>query len=218
MKPVRSLADLRQVKQQIDARARALALEQARLAAEAAALQRRQASARDLFLRAAGAVQVLPDPGRAALEADPPKPIPRQRLRDQQAVLLEAISDAFDVSTLLDVDDQLSFRRPGIGTDVTRKLRQGHWTIQRQLDLHGLRSDEARTQLALFLRQAQLHGIRCVRIVHGKGLGSPGKTPVLKRKVFAWLVQKSEVLAFVQARPAEGGAGALVVLLQPGKA
>jgi DNA-nicking Smr family endonuclease len=218
VKPVRSLADLRQVKQRIDARARALALEQARLAAEAVALQRRQASARDLFLRAAGAVQVLPDPGRAALEADPPKPIPRQRLRDQQAVLLEAISDAFDVSTLLDVDDQLSFRRPGIGTDVTRKLRQGHWTIQRQLDLHGLRSDEARTQLALFLRQAQLHGIRCVRIVHGKGLGSPGKTPVLKRKVFAWLVQKSEVLAFVQARPAEGGAGALVVLLQPGKA
>lgn len=218
MKPVRSLAELKQVKQQIDALARAQALEQKRLAAEAAALQRRQDSARDLFLRAAGAVQMLADSGRATLDASPPEPIPRQRLRDQQAVLLEAISDGFDVSTLLDVDDQLSFRRPGIGTDVTRKLRQGHWAIQRQLDLHGLRSDEARARLALFLRQAQLHGIRCVRIVHGKGLGSPGKAPVLKRKVFAWLVQKSEVLAFVQARPAEGGAGALVVLLQPGKA
>ena len=119
---------------------------------------------------------------------------------------------------LLDIDDQLSFRRPGIGTDVTRKLRKGHWSIQRQLDLHGLRSDEARAQLSAFVRQARLHGIRCVRVVHGKGLGSPGKAPVLKRKVFAWLVQKNEVLAFVQARPAEGGAGALVVLLQPAPA
>lgn len=217
MKPVRTLAGLRQVKQQIDAQARAQALVQARLAAEAAARLRREASTRDLFLRAAGAVHVLPDHGRAMLDAAPAQPIPRQRLLDQQAVLVEAISDEFDVTTLLDVDDQLSFRRPGIGTDVTRKLRQGHWAIQRQLDLHGLRSDEAREELALFLRQAQQHGIRCVRVVHGKGLGSPGKEPVLKRKVFAWLVQKNAVLAFVQARPAEGGAGALVVLLQPGK-
>ena len=95
------------------------------------------------------------------------------------------------------------------------KLREGHWSIQRQLDLHGLRTDEAREQLAAFVRSAHQHGIRCVRIVHGKGLGSPGKTPVLKKKVFAWLVQKTEILAFVQARPADGGAGALVVLLQP---
>ena len=57
--------------------------------------------------------------------------------------------------------------------------------------------------------------IRCVRVVHGKGLGSPGKAPVLKEKVHRWLVQKSEVVAFVQAQPAQGGAGALVVLLQP---
>jgi len=215
VKPVRSLADLGQVKRQIDATARALALEQARQAAELSGLRRRQTSARDLFLRAAGAVHVLADHGRAALDAAPAQPIPRQRLLDQQAVLHEAISDEFDVSTLLDVDDQLSFRRPGIGTDVTHKLRLGHWSIQRQLDLHGLRSDAARIQLSAFVREAHQHGIRCVRIVHGKGLGSPGKAPVLKRKVFAWLVQKAEVLAFVQARPAQGGAGALVVLLQP---
>jgi DNA-nicking Smr family endonuclease len=217
VKPVRSLADLRQVKQEIDAQARARALALAQREAELAEQRRRQTSARDLFIRAAGAVITMPDHGRAAPHAARPDPIPRQHLLDQQAVLVEAISDEFDVSTLLDVDDQLSFRRPGIGTDVTRKLRLGHWAIQRQLDLHGLRSDEARAALALFLRQAQQHGIRCVRVVHGKGLGSPGKAPVLKRKVFAWLVQKIEVLAFVQARPAEGGAGALVVLLQPGK-
>ena len=215
MKPesprLRSLTDLKQVKQAIDAQARAQAL------AEASRLEarKREVSARELFVRAAGEVQALPDKRRAAPTLPLPDPVPRQRLRDHAAVLHEAISDEFDVSTLLDVDDQLSFRRPGIGSDVTRKLRKGHWSIQRQLDLHGLRTDDARTALTTFIREACLHGIRCVRIVHGKGLGSPGKAPVLKHKVHGWLVQKSEILAFVQARPAEGGAGALVVLLQP---
>ena len=146
---------------------------------------------------------------------EPPQPVPTQRELDEERVLREAISDEFDVSTLLDVDDQLSFRRPGIGRDVTHKLRGGHWSIQRQLDLHGLRTDEAREALGNFIRLAHRTGLRCVRVVHGKGLGSPGKTPVLKGRVQRWLVQKKEVLAFVQARPIDGGAGALVVLLQP---
>jgi DNA-nicking Smr family endonuclease len=70
--------------------------------------------------------------------------------------------------------------------------------------------------LSEFIRQAQRQGLRCLRVVHGKGLGSPGKTPVLKSKVHSWLVQKNQVMAFVQAKPAEGGAGALLVLLKPG--
>ncbi|MPT05630.1 MAG: DNA mismatch repair protein MutS, partial [Delftia sp.] len=148
---------------------------------------------------------------------EPPEPLPLQLELDEQRVLQEAMSDEFDVSTLLDTDDQLSFRRPGIGLDVTHKLRAGQWSIQRQLDLHGLRVDEAREALGQFIRLSHRTGIRCVRVVHGKGLGSPGKTPVLKGRVLRWLVQKKEVLAFVQARPAEGGAGALVVLLQPGR-
>jgi DNA-nicking Smr family endonuclease len=131
-------------------------------------------------------------------------------------VLVEAISDGFDASSLLETDDSLSYRRPGIGIDVLQRLRKGEWAIQRQLDLHGLRSDAARDALSGFIREAHKHGIRCVRVVHGKGLSSPGKTPVLKGKVRNWLVQKNEVLAFVQARPMEGGAGALLVLLQPG--
>ena len=93
------------------------------------------------------------------------------------------------------------------------------WDVQhrrhRRSDLHGLRSDEARDALGSFIREAHKQGIRCVRVVHGKGLGSPGKAPVLKEKVHRWLVQKAEVVAFVQAQPAQGGAGALVVLLQP---
>ena len=127
-----------------------------------------------------------------------------------------SLSDEFDISTLLDVDDQLSFRRSGIGTDVTRKLRRGDWSIQGQVDLHGLRSDEARDALAQFVRDSVRMGWRCVRVVHGKGLGSPGKMPVLKTKVQRWLVQKNEVQAFVQAPPVQGGAGALLVLLKGG--
>ena len=144
----------------------------------------------------------------------PAAPEPRQRQRDEQAVLREAISDEFDASTLLQVDEHLSFRRPGIGPDVAARLRRGHWAVQGQIDLHGLRTDDAREALGQFLREAQRAGWRCVRVVHGKGLGSPGKAPVLKGRVHGWLVQKKEVLAFVQARPLEGGAGALLVLLE----
>jgi DNA-nicking Smr family endonuclease len=70
--------------------------------------------------------------------------------------------------------------------------------------------------LGQFLREAQSHGWRCVRVVHGKGLGSPGRVPVIKDKVKRWLVQSDRVLAFVQARGDDGGAGALIVLLQSG--
>ena len=130
-------------------------------------------------------------------------------------MLRESISDEFDVESLLDTDDALSFRRPGIGPDVVRKLRRGVWAIQGQLDLHGLRRDAARERSPPSCATPNAHGLRCVRVVHGKGNGSPGREPVLKGKVRSWLVQRSEVLAFVQARATEGGSGALVVLLRP---
>lgn len=199
----------KELKQQ---RERREAAEKARQAAQAAAERERH-----LFTHFIGAVTPLPSKDRILFAQEPPAPRPLQHELDEQRVLQEAMSDEFDVSTLLDVDDQLSYRREGIGLDVTRKLRSGEWSIQRQLDLHGLRTDEAREALGQFIRLSHRTGLRCVRIVHGKGLGSPGKTPVLKSKVQRWLVQKKEILAFVQARPAEGGAGALVVLLQPGK-
>ena len=197
---------------------KALAAQEARRRAEAAAqaeAQRRAEAERNLFQRAVGPVQPLPDRGRLHHRPKPPQPVPVQRELDNQRVLREALSDAFDASTLLEVDEALSFRRRGVGIDVTRKLRRGHWSIQREIDLHGLRTDEAREALGAFLRAAGRDGLRCVRVVHGKGLGSPGKTPVLKGRVHGWLVQKNEVLAFVQARGDEGGAGALVVLLKP---
>jgi DNA-nicking Smr family endonuclease len=208
---INSLADLKKVKKEIEAQA----LRDAALAAQRAAEAKKLAAQRNLFQAAVGKVERLPDKGLANLAPAPPAPIPKQREIDEAAAYQEAISDEVDVTTLLDTDDQLSFRRPGVGPDVAQKLRRGKWSIQKQIDLHGLRSDEAREVLTAFIRDAHKQGIRCVRVVHGKGLGSPGKTPVLKDKVHRWLVQKAEVVAFVQAQPAQGGAGALVVLLQP---
>ncbi|HEY4542615.1 MAG TPA: Smr/MutS family protein, partial [Noviherbaspirillum sp.] len=167
-----------------------------------------------LFRSSIGKVAPLPSSGRAAQDAPRPAPIARQHLADEQAALAESLSDEFTIDTLLDTDEALSYARPGIGGDVLRRLRRGHWVIQGQLDLHGMRRDEAREALAEYLRQAVKRGLRCVRIIHGKGLGSVNREPVLKNKVRNWLVQKEEVIAFCQARADEGGAGALVVLLK----
>ncbi len=207
---VASLADLKMVKKELEAKAQ----EQLRLAKEQMLQSKRSQAQSNLFQAAIGAVQPLAQPQRAALKPAPPPPLPRQSEQDEAAALKQTMSDEMDIASLLDTDEMLSFRRPGIGSDVTQKLRRGRWTIQQQIDLHGLRSDEAREALGSFIRDMHKKGLRCVRVIHGKGLGSPGKTPVLKDKVQRWLVQKDEVLAFVQAQPHQGGAGALLVLLK----
>jgi len=209
--PLKSLADLKAVQRNL---AEQREREAAQAAAQAAAQKQRRAD-EDLFSRAIGATQPLRRKPSVVLAPEPPAPIPVQHQLDEQRVLKESLSDEFDVTTLLDADDAMSFRRPGVSTEVTRKLRKGDWSIQREIDLHGMRSDEAREALSAFVRSAHKQGLRCVRVVHGKGLGSPGRQPVLKTKAQRWLIQKNEVLAFVQAKPAEGGAGALVVLLIP---
>ena len=214
--PIKTLQDLQAVKLEIETRARLAAKREA----ARAALEAKTRAEKELFSRAVGPVKALPPKHRPGHRADLPlvqaPPIAVQHQLDELAVMREAISDEFDAETLLDTDEALSFRRPGMGPDVTRKLRRGGWSIQGQLDLHGLRREDAREALSHFIKDATKVGWRCVRVVHGKGLGSPGKTPVLKGKVQSWLVQKQEVLAFVQARPAHGGAGALLVLLAQG--
>lgn len=190
--------------------------EESRKAAEAERL-RAQEKAKleaDLFRRSIGEVAPLPAPDKLTVVAPRPLPIARQHLADEQRALQESLSDEFSIETLLETDDALSFARPGIGNDTLRKLRRGHWVIQHQLDLHGLRTEEAREALVEFLRGCGKRGLRCVRIIHGKGLGSANKEPVLKNKVRNWLVQKDQVLAFCLARPVDGGAGAMVVLLK----
>ncbi|MEZ0238194.1 MAG: Smr/MutS family protein [Methylophilaceae bacterium] len=204
-----SLKDLKSLKRRIEDAAQ----KQARREAEHAAAEARLRRERDLFALSVGPVFPLKRTVRTPVPRPKPEPVPLQRQRDEQAALREALSDEFDVESLLDTDDALSYRRSGVGVDVVKKLRRGGWAIQAHLDLHGLRRDEARERLAAFLREAGRQGLRCVRVVHGKGNGSPGRQAVLKTKVRTWLVQKAEVLAFTQARGPEGGAGALIVLL-----
>lgn len=213
-RPARTIRDLSELKS-LQAAMRREAREAAARVAEHEQRLARERHERELFARTVGPVTPLRSPGRAHIERERPSPHPRQRELDDAAVLREALSDEMDVERLLETDEALSYRRDGLGPEVVRKLRRGVWVVHGEIDLHGLRSDEAREQLAAFIHEAVRRGWRCVRVVHGKGHGSPGRVPVLKSKVHRWLVQKSEVMAFVQARASEGGAGALVVLLQP---
>jgi DNA-nicking Smr family endonuclease len=203
------LQDLAALRDRLARQQREAAETAARLAAERAEAERQ----RQWFANAVGPVTVLPAGNRAPLGVLPPAPEPRQRELDEQAALREAWSDEVDVESLLLTDDGLSYRRAGVGPDVVTRLRRGEWAIQGQLDLHGLRREEARDRLAGFVRDAARRGQRCLRVVHGKGLGSPGREPVLKGKVQRWLAQSAEVIAFAQASAPQGGAGALIVLL-----
>jgi DNA-nicking Smr family endonuclease len=152
--------------------------------------------------------------GKASLQRPLPAPIPVQTLRDDERVLQDSLSDQMPMEIGLETGEELVFLRNGLSNQILKKLRRGYWSIQDHLDLHGLRTEEARTLLVSFLNDALNHGLRCVRIVHGKGLRSRNAEPVLKRKIGNWLAQRDEVLAFVQTRPEDGGGGAVMVLLK----
>ena len=166
------------------------------------------------FLDAVRDVRRLRNPGRVVHATKPRAPLPLQRLEDDRQVLRYSLSDEAQHDLELESGDTLAFMRSGLARQVLRKLRSGHWATQDQLDLHGSRSDEARTLLVAFLARAVKRGYRCVLVVHGKGLGSKNREPVLRRKVASWLAQRNEVLAFCQARPVDGGSGAVAILLK----
>ncbi|SDV47960.1 Smr/MutS family protein [Chitinasiproducens palmae] len=192
-----------------------------RAAAEARAeARRREAAAQaaadaDLFRRSIGTVTPLRAEEHVVTSPPRPLPVPLHTRRDEAQVMRDALSDAYDPDMMLDSDDSISFRRNGIGFDVVRRLRRGEWVVQAQLDLHGLRREEAREALSSFIHEAGKQHLRCLRVIHGKGLGSANREPVLKGKVRSWLTQKNEVLAFAETRDRDGGAGAVLVLLQP---
>ena len=141
------------------------------------------------------------------------KPVPEQSLRDAREVMDSLLSDEYEPADI-ETGDELLFVRPGLQHSVMRKLRRGQYAIEAELDLHGNTVPEARERIVTFLNHSRARGIRCVRIIHGKGKSSEGKLPVLKGKVNAWLRQKHEVLAFCSARPNDGGTGAVYVLLR----
>jgi len=144
-----------------------------------------------------------------------PKPRPLQRLRDEQQVLVDMLSDNYDGSEL-ETGEELLFNRPGLQHGVLRKLRRGQYSVGAQLDLHGMTVAVARVALGEFLHDCRRNAMRCVRIIHGKGRGSRNKGPVLKGKVNHWLMQRDEVLAFCSAPRTDGGTGAVYVLLKTG--
>lgn len=151
--------------------------------------------------------RVLPSPPRLP-------PIPLSRMRDERDVMYESLHDPVRWDEETENGDEISFIRAGLSRQILRRLRRGEWSTQAELDLHGLIRVEAKIELVNFLFECGRRGIRCIRIIHGKGLGSKNREPVLKIHVRHWLAQREEVLAFVQASPVDGGAGAVMVLLK----
>jgi len=151
---------------------------------------------------------------RAAIAKPKPRPIASKRFDDDRQVMAELLTDAGGWDDFNEMGNAESFLRDGLPRDILRKLKRGHWVVQDALDLHGATSDEARNLMAAFLIHARRAGIRCVRIVHGKGLRSAPGAPILRGKVRKALSFRDDVLAFCDAPPADGGSGAVTVLLK----
>jgi DNA-nicking Smr family endonuclease len=167
-----------------------------------------------------GVAQLPPDPrGRVLGGAAPPAAAPRRRVDDEAEAYAE-LADLVEGAGTFDItatDEYIEGLGPGIDKRLLRKLRAGDYAVQAHLDLHGLTSEEARPEIERFLIAARGDGGRCVLIIHGRGHNSKEGIPVLKERLKIWLTRGrigSGVLAFCTARPADGGAGAIYVLLR----
>jgi DNA-nicking Smr family endonuclease len=167
-------------------------------------------------------VEPLRSHNRAPVVRARPASVPAKRLADEADALamskhgVEPSPANWEVGQELEAEQ--TFLRKGLAGEVLTRLRRGHWSVQGELDLHRLNRDEARDALADFINDARNCGWRCVRVVHGKGLSSPNREPVLKAKVRRWLTQRDEVLAYCEAPRHAGGAGAVLVLLKAARA
>jgi DNA-nicking Smr family endonuclease len=201
--------------------------EAARAKAEAERIERekQRIAEASIFRTTMKGVNKLPESNRYVPQL--PKPVitpppapPKRKLNaaeqkdDDAKVLRESLSDLFGVEHYMEEEPSLNYLAPGVGSDVMKRLRKNYWPVQDELDLHGLRRDDARETLAAFLHKAVQRNQRCVCVIHGRGFGSRGGEPVLKSMVHSWLVQTDGVIAFCQAQAAEGGEGALIVLLR----
>ena len=141
-------------------------------------------------------------------------PIPVQSLLDDHEAVADSLYAPLTLEQSMETGEELQFLRPGLQFGVLRKLRAGHWVVQGHIDLHGANREEAREMLVAFLQASRKKGLRCLRVVHGKGLGSPRREPVLRGKIRVWLAKRDEVLAYCQAPDNQGGSGATLVLLK----
>ena len=194
------------------------AARQARVAAKRAIAATKHADGDIDLAQAFADVQKLPPPTAPSSHRPRPAPIARHTLADERDVL-EASKYGDDPApqtwdTGQEFEHEQTFVRRGLGADLAGKLRRGHWSVQAELDLHGLTVDEAHDALSDFVVESRARGLRCVRVIHGKGLTSPRKEPVLKGKVRRWLAHWDEVLAYAEAPQHAGGGGAVLVLLK----
>jgi len=166
----------------------------------------------DEFRRAVADAKPLAPRRRAEPHRRRISPLPKQRLRDERAVLAESLGP-LNLDDAIDSGNELAYLGEGLGRDVLRKLRRGHWVVEDELDLHGMNRHMAAIGVTEFLRHCRQRRLGCVRIIHGKGRGSHQREPVLKGLLRKWLVRQ-DVLAFSQAPAAQGGSGAVLVLLK----
>ncbi len=170
----------------------------------------------ELFRRAVGDVKPVQD-DRVAATPSKVKARPRQLEKDEHAVMREAMLDDRDPDEL-DAGEHLAWRRDGVQNRVMKKLRNGYYSIQDELDLHGMTVAEARVILAEFLAHVvDTHQSCCVRIIHGKGRKTATDKPIMKPFVSSWLRQRRHVVAFCSCKPVHGGTGAVYVLIRRGK-
>lgn len=164
----------------------------------------------NLFRDAIGPVRELP---ARPIPPSKPKPRPRAKMAERdEANARDEFRHALD-DTLLQAGDPLNYRRDEVPARVLRKLRNGEYAAQEELDLHHCNARQAETLLRGFLQEVRAARLGCVRIVHGKGLNSESGAPILKNLVDGMLRKRADVLAFHSTPPAQGGTGAVLVLL-----
>ena len=142
----------------------------------------------------------------------PLDPTPKQRLLDNKRVLEELLEEA-DETTSFESGDELRFLRDGYSSRLLKKLRRGDYAIQDELDLHGLNAGAAKQETHGFINECARDNVRAIRIVHGKGRNSAGRSPVLKNMVLGWLGKNKYVIAVCSTPANDGGTGAVYVLL-----
>ncbi|MDE3011620.1 MAG: Smr/MutS family protein, partial [Pseudomonadota bacterium] len=142
----------------------------------------------ELFREAVADARPVRDPGKVLPERPKPSPLPIHSRRDEDAALEETLNGPDGLSDEIELGDAQSYLRDGLPRKVLRDLAHGRWTVQDRLDLHGLRVDEARRAVVQFLAAARRRGLRCVCVIHGRGLGSAAGEPVLRSRVRAWLL------------------------------
>jgi DNA-nicking Smr family endonuclease len=167
----------------------------------------------DLFHRAISGAKPLRAGDRVERPAKKPKPKARFARADEKDALRESMQADIDTMESSNAEN-MRFRRQTVGRRTMRQLARGRFSVQAEIDLHGMTVSEAKPRLTDFIENCARQGLLCVRVVHGKGLGSGQRGPVLKNSVNHWLRKWDSVLAFVSARQVDGGTGAVYVLLE----